>query len=88
LLLGNKEVVKYASETIQLLKAKQKLWSSLKSYMGIVKIIISLRPDGNLMLYRQTATFSFFPLLHHDSCGSGQQEQEEERSAFSPHLFL
>lgn len=29
-----------------------------------------------------------FPLLHHNSCGSGQQEQEGERSAFSPHLFL
>lgn len=69
-------------------QSKSSLWSHLKSCTRTVKrLIISLRPDGYLMLWRQTATFSF--LLCRTTVHVEQDTGSRRKNVLQfPHLFL
>lgn len=80
-------MVKVPSETVQLLKAKTLFGAALNPpWEWLNNNFLPTRWQSDAL--EANCYLFIFPLLHHNSCGSGQQAQEEERSAFSPHLFL
>lgn len=80
-------MVKVPSETVQLLKAKTLFGVALNPpWEWLNNNFLPTRWQFDAL--EANCYLFIFPLLHHNSCGSGQQAQEEERSAFSPHLFL
>lgn len=84
------EVMKLASDTVQLLTAKQNHFlEPLPILHGCGYIMSnSLQSRWPFDALEANCCLFIFPVLHHNSCGSGQQEQEETHSPFSLHLFL
>lgn len=87
---GNKQVLRFAWEAVQLLTAKPKLSLELPQILHENGETINRFPQTRWLFDALEANGYLFisPGPHHSSRGAGRKEQEEEHSAVSPHLFL